>query len=197
MVPTAATDPLKGSKLTIMALAPGSRRPEQASPWATGIIVIMTTDRDRDDQGRARQARPRDRLGRPLPYGSEGVEPVSEDPLPPGPTIDAARALLVEGRPFSAHEVFEARWKDGPTAERELWQGLAQLCVGSTHRERGNVKGARTLWSRARRRLSGYAATGEPRYGLDLDALVGWLDQRLAELDSDPLPEAAPGLPPI
>ena len=36
-------------------------------------------DRDRDAAGRARQARPRDRLGRPLPYGSEGVEPVSQE----------------------------------------------------------------------------------------------------------------------
>ena len=40
-------------------------------------------ERDRDTAGRARQARPRDRLGRPLPYGSAGVEPVPEEPLPP------------------------------------------------------------------------------------------------------------------
>lgn len=37
--------------------------------------------RDRDEEGRPRQARPRDKLGRPLPYGAEGVEPVSEEPL--------------------------------------------------------------------------------------------------------------------
>jgi hypothetical protein len=164
----------------------------------------MDGQRDRDAEGRARQARPRDRLGRPLPYGSVGVEPVSEDPLPPGPTIEAARALLAEGRPFSAHEVFEARWKDAPVAERDLWQGLAQLCVGSTHRERGNAKGARTLWSRALRRLSAYATTGAPAYGLDLAALVVWLELRLAELteagdiDEVATPSEVPyGLPPI
>jgi hypothetical protein len=28
--------------------------------------------RDRDEEGRPRQARPRDELGRPLPYGAEG-----------------------------------------------------------------------------------------------------------------------------
>ena len=50
----------------------------------------MSSDRDRDAQGRARQARPRDELGRPLPYGSAGVEPVSEDPLPPSETIGEA-----------------------------------------------------------------------------------------------------------
>ena len=139
-------------------------------PPPAGMIVIMTTDRDRDDQGRARQARPRDRLGRPLPYGSAGVEPVSEDPLPPGPTIDAARALLVEGRPFSAHEVFEARWKDAPEEEHDLWQGLAQLCVGLTHALRGNATGAERLLERGHGRLERYAATGGPTYGLDLAA---------------------------
>ena len=117
-------------------------------------------DRDRDSAGRARQARPRDRLGRPLPYGSVGVEPVSEEPLPPMATISYAHELLIKGRPFSAHEVYEARWKAGPDSERELWQGLAQLCVGITHAERGNRIGALRLVGRARRRLETYAATG-------------------------------------
>ncbi|MEU8571363.1 DUF309 domain-containing protein, partial [Streptomyces pathocidini] len=30
--------------------------------------------RDRDEEGRARSGRPRDGLGRPLPYGAPGVE---------------------------------------------------------------------------------------------------------------------------
>lgn len=130
------------------------------------------------------------------------MEPVSEDPLPPAETIMAARALLAEGRAFSAHEVFEARWKDAPEAERDLWQGLAQLCVGSTHRERGNVVGARRLWQRARGRLTAYAATGGPAYGLHLSAITAWLEERLAELaeavvSRDRAGGFAPGLPPI
>jgi hypothetical protein len=40
--------------------------------------------------------------------------------------------------PFAAHEVLEARWKAGPDEERDLWQGLAQICVGLTHAARGN-----------------------------------------------------------
>ena len=92
--------------------------------------------RDRDTDGRARQARPRDALGRPLPYGAEGVEPVSEEPLPPQETLEAARELVAAGRPFSAHEVLEARWKNGPTEERDLWQGLAQVCVADHRRAR-------------------------------------------------------------
>jgi uncharacterized protein len=141
-------------------------------------------DRDRDPQGRARQARPRDRLGRPLPYGSVGVEPVSEEPLPPSATIAYAHELLGEGRPFSAHEVYEARWKAGPESERELWQGLAQLCVGITHAERGNKIGARRLIGRARRRLETYAATDGPVYGLDLNHIIDWIRARELEPDN-------------
>ena len=140
-------------------------------------------DRDRDAEGRARQARPRDRLGRPLPYGSQGVQPVSEEPLPPAETIAAARQLLDEGRPFSAHEVYEARWKAGPATERSLWQGLAQLCVGITHAERGNRVGALRLIGRARQRLEAYAASGGPVYGLDLGHIIEWVRDR--ERDSD------------
>jgi hypothetical protein len=141
-------------------------------------------ERDRDSQGRARQARPRDRLGRPLPYDSEGVEPVSEEPLPPMATISYAHELLADGRPFSAHEVYEARWKAGPDSERELWQGLAQLCVGITHAERGNRTGALRLIGRARRRLETYSATGGPVYGLDLSKIIEWIQDRERESDN-------------
>ncbi|WP_307101878.1 DUF309 domain-containing protein [Arthrobacter globiformis] len=99
--------------------------------------TAMTGDRDRDALRRPRQARPRDALGRPLPYGSAGVEPVSEEPLPPAQTLVSARSLVEAGRPFAAHEVLEARWKAGPAEERNLWQGLAQICVGLTHAARG------------------------------------------------------------
>lgn len=127
----------------------------------------MTT-RDRDEEGRPKQARPRDELGRPLPYGAVGVEQVSEDPLPPLETVEKALALVREGRPFSAHEVLEARWKDAPDEERDLWQGLAQICVGLTHAARGNTSGAERLVERGIGRVEQYAATAGPTYGLDL-----------------------------
>jgi hypothetical protein len=135
------------------------------------------TPRDRDEVGRPRQARPRDALGRPLPYGAEGVEPVSEEPLPPLETIAEARRLLAVGRPFSAHEVLEARWKDCPAEERALWQGLAQLCVGLTHAARGKPVGAQRLVERGASQLAAY--DGET-YGLDLAALVACARSRVA-----------------
>jgi hypothetical protein len=146
-------------------------------------MFAMTSDRDRDGAGRARQARPRDALGRPLPYGSIGVEPVSDAPLPPEETISYAHELLTQGRPFSAHEVFEARWKAGPAPERDLWQALAQLCVGITHAERGNRLGALRLVGRARRRLEAYVRTGQPTYGLSLPEIIDWLSQREHAVD--------------
>ena len=133
---------------------------------------MTAADRDRDIEGRARQARPRDALGRPLPYGAEGVEPVSEEPLPPEETLETARELVGAGRPFSAHEVLEARWKAGPIEERDLWQGLAQVCVAMTHAARGNQVGADRLFDRAAERLTAFAATGRWAHGVDVDAVV-------------------------
>jgi hypothetical protein len=144
----------------------------------------MGTDRDRDAAGRARQARPRDALGRPLPYGSTGVEPVPEDPLPPAETVAEARRLVHEGRPFAAHEVLEARWKAGPPDERDLWQGLAQICVGLTHAARGNHAGARRLVERGAGRLHAFAARGGPTYGLDLAAVLSCARRRVADAEA-------------
>ena len=67
---------------------------------------------------------------------------------PAAEAIETACGLVEAGRPFAAHEVFEARWKAGPAGERDLWQGLAQICVGLTHAARGNEVGARRLVER-------------------------------------------------
>ena len=83
-----------------------------------------------------------------------------------------ARSLLRGGRPFAAHEVLEARWKAGPPEERNLWQGLAQICVGLTHAARGNSVGAARLVERGAARLEEYNGGAGPRYGLDLTSVV-------------------------
>lgn len=106
--------------------------------------------RDRDAQGRPRNARPRDGLGRPLPHDAEGVERVDEDlVLTPQESLEQAQRLLDDGRPFHAHEVLEGAWKTAPSADRALWKGLAQLAVGLTHLRRGNATGATALLRRA------------------------------------------------
>jgi predicted metal-dependent hydrolase len=141
----------------------------------------MAVQRERDDQGRARNARPRDELGRPLPRGSAGVPRIPDElVLEPLPSLAEAQRLLDAGMPFHAHEVLEGTWKAAPPAERDLWQGLAQLAVGYTHLLRGNPSGATTLLQRARRRISLYA--DDPPYGVDVAGLSSWADHILAEL---------------
>jgi uncharacterized protein len=137
-------------------------------------------DRDRDSGGRPRNARPRDAMGRPLPYGSPGVDRVSEDVvLSPDEAVRQAQRLIDEGYPFHAHEVFEGVWKATAGTYRELWRGLAQLAVGLTHLQRGNDKGAGALLRRAAERLDPYSA--EAPYRLDIAGLASharWLADR-------------------
>lgn len=121
-----------------------------------------------------RPVRARDALGRPIPLDDpRAVEPVNEDPQPPGATLSEAQQLLDAGRAFSAHEILEARWKSCPPAERELWQGLAQLCVGITHAQRGNQVGSERLLRRGAGRLRRYAG---PAYGMDPAGLAAWAE---------------------
>ncbi|MFZ1165194.1 DUF309 domain-containing protein [Mycobacterium sp.] len=138
-------------------------------------------ERDRDQSGRARSARPRDSLGRPLPYGSAGVPRIPDDlELTPAETLAYAQDLLDQGQAFSAHEVLEAAWKDGPDDERMLWQGLAQLAVGITHVQRGNVKGATSLLRSASARLSQDDRPG--RHGIDVVGVVDFADALIDDL---------------
>ena len=105
--------------------------------------------------------RGRDRLGRPVPAGDPRCVPdVPEQALAPRDALALAQALLDEGRAFGAHEVLEASWKAAPDGERDLWQGLAQLCVGITHLQRGNTLGASRLLRRAAGRLPPVPAHG-------------------------------------
>ena len=122
--------------------------------------------------------RERDAYGRPVPAGSpDAVEPVPEEALPPDEALALARSLLVRERPFFAHDVLEARWKESPAEERDLWQGLAQVCVGLTHVQRGNPVGAARLLRRGAGRLGTY---GGPAYGVDARA-VAQSAERLAD----------------
>ena len=121
--------------------------------------------RDRDPAGRPRNARPRDALGRPLDpaKGAGDAQRVPDDLTLPG--AEAARLadqMLRAGRPFHAHEVLEASWKTGPPAERDLWQGLAQIAVGLTHAHRGNARGAAALLARGAQRVRAYQAQVPP-----------------------------------
>jgi uncharacterized protein len=140
--------------------------------------------RDRDEAGRPRNARPRDALGRLLPPGSVGVPRIPDDlELPPSESLVYAQDLLNQGLAFNAHEVLEAAWKSGPDVESSLWQGLAQLAVGIVHLQRGNLDGAATLLRRGSDRL-GQLAHPAP-YGVDVDGLIGWAAAIVDDIAAD------------
>jgi hypothetical protein len=156
-------------------------------------IVDASPERDRDAAGRARNARPRDALGRPLPYGAVGEERAPEGVVrTPEASLAEAQALLDAGRPFHAHEVLEDAWKSAPEPERQLWRGLAQLAVGLTHAARGNATGAATLIGRGAANLAPYAA--EPPHGVAVEALVRWAGEG-APAAPPPLTTGAGGIP--
>ncbi|MCH6159046.1 DUF309 domain-containing protein [Streptomyces marispadix] len=129
--------------------------------------------RDRDPDGKARNARPRDGLGRPLPYGRQGVARQPEGVVrTPEATLTEAQRLLDDGMPFHAHEVLEDAWKSAPEAEAPLWKGLAQLAVGITHLARGNTKGGARLLLRGAGGIDAYR--GEAPHGIDVAGLADW-----------------------
>ena len=104
---------------------------------------------------RLSSTRPRDGLGRPLPWDAVGVQAVPERSVigadaAVGEALDHLRA----GQPFHAHEVLEQRWRCAPSAEREWWRALAQAAAAVTHAARGNEVGARSVGDRARATLA-------------------------------------------
>jgi uncharacterized protein len=148
-------------------------------------------ERDRDAAGRPRNARPRDPLGRPLARNAVG-QPVMPDGLEVTPdwALATAQQMLDDGRPFHAHEVLEAAWKSAPPAERNLWQGLAQLAVGLTHALRGNAHGAVALLRRGAVRLRGYAG-GRP-HGIAVDGVIGAANALADRIESGGLTGVGP-----
>ncbi len=145
--------------------------------------------RDRDAAGRPRNARPRDALGRPLSRDAAGEPPLpDEQALAPDAAIDLAQQLIDSGRAFRAHEVLEASWKAAPPAERELWQGLAQVAVGLTHAQRGNAGGAAALLRRGGQRVAGYA--GSAPHGIAAADVARFAAELADRIDSEGLAAA-------
>jgi hypothetical protein len=123
---------------------------------------------------------------------------VPDDLVLAGP--DAARLagqLLQEGRPFHAHEVFEASWKSAPPEIALVWRGLAQIAVGLTHARRGNARGAVALLRRGAQRVRVYCDQAEPArehdrdrpYGMDIAAFLAASDDLAARIERQGLPD--------
>jgi hypothetical protein len=144
-------------------------------------------DRDTDGSSASRprrNTRPRDSLGRPMPYGTAGVDDLPSGVVrTPRESLAEARRLMAEGRPFHAHEVLEDAWKAGPVAERQLWRGLAQIAVGITHAARGNRVGAGRLVERGIANIEPYER--DRPYGLDIADIITWSAGALAAIAAE------------
>jgi hypothetical protein len=164
-------------------------------------VPDRATMRDRDPRGRARNARPRDELGRPLPWSATAADdvPVIPDDLhvTPAEAADLGGRLLAQGRPFHAHEVFEAAWKSTPAPEREFWRGLAQIAVGLTHARRGNARGAVALLRRGARHTrengaDSAAKSAASNAGIDAEYVAAQADDIAARIERDGLAAVPP-----
>lgn len=150
------------------------------------VVDGTVPDRDRNAEGRAENARPRDRFGRPLPYGAPDELGNRQDPAEVVATaeeaLDRVAALFAERRFFEAHEFLEWIWKSErtPPADRGYWQGVTQIAVGFAHTQRGNTSGALTLLRRAQRYLAHYPS---PHGGVDRDALVAGAQAVSAQIE--------------
>jgi hypothetical protein len=164
-----------------------------------GDQPVVTGDRERDPAGRPRNARPRDELGRPLPRtgGTPGPGAIGEElTIGPAEAAETGGGLLLAGRPFHAHEVFEAAWKSATGADRDLWRGLAQVAVGLTHARRGNERGAVALLRRGAARLSDYdahAGPGAGGYGIDARYVITASRALAARIEQAGLTAIVPG----
>ena len=62
--------------------------------------------------------------------------------------------LFNAGRFFECHEVWEEVWKRAADAEKLFFQGMIQAAVAILHAQRGNPRGARSTWAKARAKLA-------------------------------------------
>ena len=133
---------------------------------ATGKTGVPSEERQKPE-------RPRDELGRPLPWGTETRLHLPDfDAMSIEENDRAARKFLAERNFFGAHEAWETAWKQAKgTGDEELFKGLSQIGAGYVHLLRGNAHGAMTLLRRGR--LAGRSGTRRASRGIDTAALAG------------------------
>ncbi|KAF0152996.1 MAG: hypothetical protein FD143_436 [Ignavibacteria bacterium] len=70
--------------------------------------------------------------------------------------ISVGIALFNDCDFFAAHDFFEHCWMDCEQADRNFYQGLVQVSVGSYHLISGNYKGCLSQYKKSSKKLSKY-----------------------------------------
>jgi uncharacterized protein len=157
----------------------GEKQPLQEATGKTG----------KPTETRNKPERPRDHLGRPLPWGAKSSLALEDfDSMSLDENHDLGRAHARAGEWFAAHEAWETAWKQArDTDEAELFKGLSQMGAGYVHLFRGNAHGAATLLRRAAMRISRY---GEGIRGVSTLTLA---ERLIADADAVDRGDTVPG----
>ena len=155
---------------------------------ATGKTGVPSDERQKPE-------RPRDELGRPLPWGEATRLHLPDfDAMRLSDNDQAARGFLAERNYFGAHEAWETAWKQAKgTGDEELFKGLSQMGAGYVHLLRGNAHGAITLLRRGASRIGAYPVGAR---GIDTVTLAGRLEADAAAVEDGSLlpgPQATTG----
>jgi hypothetical protein len=132
---------------------------------------------------RQKPERPRDRLGRPLPWDAEAeLRLPNFDAMSLEDNHRAAIAYVREGGWFGAHEAWETAWKQARgTGDEEFFKGLSQMGAGYVHLLRGNPHGTKKLLERAAGRIGAYP---DGHRGLATAAIVAHLRSVIDAVDA-------------
>ena len=145
---------------------------------------------------REKTKRPRDELGRHLPWEAENRLHLEDfDNLPAEENHRLAIEHFDAGRFFPAHEAWETVWKQSKgTPDEEFFKGMSQLGAGYTHFRRGNLHGTHVLIRRALSRITPY---GGRHRGIDVERLSTEIERHAeaveaADVAGEPMPEIEP-----
>lgn len=104
------------------------------------------------------------------------------------PQYQAGAAAWNAGRPFEAHEHFEAAWRRAAPGERAAYQGLVQYAAAWVKLRAGNRRGFASNAAKAAANLAALDAHGD-------EALRPWRGAMLAWAASDAPRDPPPQLP--
>jgi len=86
-------------------------------------------------------------------------------------------ALFNAGHFFECHEAWEQVWKRASGEEKLFYQGIIQAAVAILHAQRGNSRGARSIWRKAFTKLENLP---ERHAGIALGELRAAVDEFIA-----------------